>query len=136
MREMLSLVLGTVLSRRWPSFCSDKSSRGVIVMSKPSKQFFVLVSMLSWLWLWRGLMFTPVHAAVPGHAYDQREDMQQSSPTRENSPDNNVPLGTTQQPPPARFPDTDTEHNQKLCGVPEPIMAHCQPVPGSPLSAS
>jgi hypothetical protein len=44
--------------------------------------------------------------------------------------------GMSQQPPASLSPDTNIEHNQKLCDSPELVVAECEPKPGSPLSAS
>src|SRR5262247_2353453 len=102
------------------------SLRGGIVMSLPNKRVFVLVSILTWLWLWSGFMFTPVQAAVPGQTSPDKEDMQESLPSGTNSQNHGVSHGTNQQQPSVVFPDTDTEHKQKLCEAPELIVAHCE----------
>ena len=105
-------------------------------MSLPNKRVFVLVSILSWLWLWSGFMCMPVHAAVPQQTSPGNEDMQESRPSGTNPQNHGASHETNQQQPSVVLPDTDTEHNQKLCEAPELIVAHCEPAPGSPLSAS
>jgi hypothetical protein len=105
-------------------------------MSVTRKRFFVLASLLSWLWLSSGPVLIPAHAAVPGQPSPDTEDWQQSRPSDTQSPNNSVPNGMNQQPPSVLSPDTNTEHNHKLCDSPELVMAQCEPKPGSPLSAS
>jgi hypothetical protein len=108
-------------------------------MAMFSKQFLGLAAILSWLWLSSGLMFTPAHAAVPGQTspgIEDRQDRQQSLPAGTEKQSDDVSNGANQQQPFAVPPDTDTEHNQKLCESPELVVARCEPKPGSPLSAS
>jgi len=105
-------------------------------MSVLSKRFFVLASLLSWLWLASGLMLIPAHAAVSGQTSPDTEGRQQSLPSDTPSQNDSFSTGVNQQPPAVLSPDTDSEHKQKLCESQELVVAHCEPKPGSPLSAS
>ena len=121
--------------RQWPSFCLLRTSGG-IAMLVSRKRFFVLASLLSWLWLLSGPVPMSAHAAVSGQTSPDRGDWQQSLPPNTQSPNNSVPNGMNQQSPSVLSPDTNTEPNHKLCDSPELVVAQCEPKPGSPLSAS
>ena len=105
-------------------------------MPTSSKQFLIVVSIFSWLWLWGGVTIIPANATVPEFTSPDTADVQQSHPSETPEQNHGVSRGADPQQPFHVSPGTDTEHKQKFCESPELVVARCEPKPGSPLSAS
>jgi hypothetical protein len=110
-----------------------QNSLGGLVMSM--KQFFAIPLVLSWLWFLGVGILPQASAAVPERTSPQVGETQQFLPSDADTKSDGVSNETNQQQPLGVPRDTNTEHDQKLCESPEVVMASCEPIPGSPLSA-
>lgn len=99
------------------------------------KQFLALLLLGSWLWLAGVVMPLQANGTVPEQTSPEVKNLKKPPPSGTDTQPGSVSNGTNQQQPFAVSPDTNTEHDQKLCESPELIVARCEPTPGSPLSA-
>ncbi len=99
------------------------------------KQFLVLSLVVSWFWLLGGLAPEQASAAAPEETSPQIDEKQQDLPPGTGTQAESETTETNQLRPLGVSPDNSTEPDQKLCESREVIVAYCEPVPGSPLSA-
>ena len=102
-----------------------------------SKKFLAFLMMWSWLWLSGVVVPVATNGTVPDKPAPGVENRLQQPPSvGTQAQPGNVPDETNRRQPFVNSPNNDTEHNQQFCESPQMIEARCEPIPGSPLSAS